>query len=58
MARSKHYSDLFKKGMDGDNEDVQLEDTDSDDEKVRKHLAEHEPSLYLDSLEVQTIEEQ
>ena len=49
MARSKHYSDLFKKGMDGDNEDVQLEDTDSDDEQVRKHLAEHEPSLYLDS---------
>jgi len=32
MARSKHYSDLFKKEMDGDNEDVQLEDTDSDDE--------------------------
>ena len=32
MARSKHYLDLFKKGMDGDNEDVQLEDTDSDDE--------------------------
>lgn len=32
MARSKHYSDLFKKVIDGDNEDVQLEDTDSDDE--------------------------